>query len=114
MLCCYNGCGQVCTEDTRVRRAPKRGTCPRVFRDSNAVCTDECASDYQCPGLQKCCNSECGRQCTMPCFHWLTRSSLWRVSPRCGSRATNQSPRRHRHSWKRNQSGGPTNPWLQS
>lgn len=90
MLCCNNGCGQVCTQDTRVRVASKRGTCPRRQIDLLATdCLDECRSDSQCPGLGKCCQGNCGRSCVTPCFHWLTDSYLWRLSPQCST--TNMS-----------------------
>ncbi|GFO06002.1 wap four-disulfide core domain protein 2 [Plakobranchus ocellatus] len=87
-LCCSNGCGQVCRHDTRVYRAPKRGSCPRILSGSEESCDTGCHSDHDCPGLQKCCQSSCGMTCTTPCFHWLSTSSHWQLSQRCQSRRT--------------------------
>ncbi|KAK3762280.1 hypothetical protein RRG08_037930 [Elysia crispata] len=87
-LCCSNGCGMVCRHDTRVYRAPRRGACPRILSGSEESCETGCNTDYDCPGLQKCCQSTCGNTCVTPCYHWLSSSSQpqWQLSQRCSSR----------------------------
>ena len=47
----------VCRDDT------KAGLCPKVSRNDGARCEEECATDGDCSGEQKCCYNGCGRSC---------------------------------------------------
>lgn len=44
----------------------KAGRCPDVSLESS--CDEECSSDSQCPGAEKCCYNGCGTQCLRPEF----------------------------------------------
>lgn len=47
----------VCKDDT------KDGICPKVNRNEYAKCDEECSSDGDCSGKQKCCYNGCGKSC---------------------------------------------------
>merc|ERR1712096_568321 len=48
----------VCRDET------KQGVCPKVPRDNKyASCTEDCTSDSDCDGDQKCCFNGCGNSC---------------------------------------------------
>ena len=58
----YNARGEtvfkaVCRDDT------KAGICPKVNRNEYANCEEECATDGDCSGEQKCCYNGCGKSC---------------------------------------------------
>ena len=37
--------------------------CPKLSRNQYASCTEDCGSDADCSGEQKCCFNGCGRSC---------------------------------------------------
>ena len=42
----------------------KVGVCPKLLRDNSyATCQEDCSSDADCDGEQKCCFNGCGRSC---------------------------------------------------
>lgn len=47
----------VCKDDT------KEGICPKVNRNEYADCEEECYTDGDCSGQQKCCYNGCGKSC---------------------------------------------------
>jgi hypothetical protein len=47
----------VCKDDT------KDGLCPKVNRNEYASCDEECTTDGECSGEQKCCYNGCGTSC---------------------------------------------------
>lgn len=47
----------VCRDET------KEGVCPKLNRNQYASCTEDCGSDADCGGEQKCCFNGCGRSC---------------------------------------------------
>ena len=47
----------VCRDDT------KPGICPKVNRNEYANCEEECTTDGDCSGQQKCCYNGCGKSC---------------------------------------------------
>ncbi|XP_060554606.1 kielin/chordin-like protein isoform X3 [Ruditapes philippinarum] len=62
---------------TRMACPDRPGTCPvPVESNSIGVCLDQCYADSECPYVQKCCNTGCGRVCMnaiggggRPCIH---------------------------------------------
>ena len=47
----------MCRDDT------KPGICPKLSRDGDPDCTEECQTDGDCSGEQKCCYNGCGKSC---------------------------------------------------
>ena len=45
------------------RDETKAGVCPKLNRNQYASCTEDCGSDADCEGEQKCCFNGCGRSC---------------------------------------------------
>ena len=45
---------------------PKSGQCPRVERHELSICEFECDHDHDCAGDAKCCDTGCGKLCTLP------------------------------------------------
>ena len=41
----------------------KEGFCPRIVKGYRGICQEQCGSDYDCPGEQKCCGTGCGHVC---------------------------------------------------
>lgn len=70
----YEPCLAKCQMD--MIRAPRRGYCPAmqnaIFQNINVQplqklsCLDNCSYDFDCPEVQKCCNSACGPVCMYP------------------------------------------------
>ncbi|XP_052216813.1 kielin/chordin-like protein [Dreissena polymorpha] len=48
---------------TNIDCRDKPGVCPRP---GFGVCWEECSSDHDCPGVQKCCFNGCGHTCEQP------------------------------------------------
>ena len=44
----------------------KPGFCPEMDTNSLGICSQECGSDSECLGTQKCCSNGCGTYCTEP------------------------------------------------
>lgn len=63
----------------------KAGKCPPIYMFDDIVngtnetvpddCDDGCASDVECPGIEKCCNDGCSMQC-MPAIGKANRCTL--------------------------------------
>ncbi|KAK6751801.1 hypothetical protein RB195_003304 [Necator americanus] len=76
--CCYDGCGMRCKEvfvsgmvetgEGRKQELVKPGVCPyfdeRQCRDHSQV--NQCGSDEDCAGVQKCCSDGCTKKCLYP------------------------------------------------
>lgn len=67
--CCRGACGSSCKAP--VNGPTKPGTCPVVTRSLvdtyfSPVCTSECASDSDCPDINKCCADGCNSVCLRP------------------------------------------------
>ncbi|XP_065371363.1 anosmin-1 isoform X2 [Calliphora vicina] len=70
----YEPCLTKCQMD--MVKAPRRGYCPAmqnaIFQNINVQplqklsCLDNCSYDFDCPEVQKCCNSACGPVCMQP------------------------------------------------
>lgn len=70
----YEPCLTKCQID--MVKAPRRGYCPAmqnaIFQNINLQplqklsCLDNCSYDFDCPEVQKCCNSACGPVCMQP------------------------------------------------
>lgn len=70
----YKPCLKKCQSD--MIKAPRRGYCPvmqnAIFQNINVQplqklsCLDNCSYDFDCPEVQKCCNSTCGPVCMYP------------------------------------------------
>lgn len=70
----YESCRKQCQID--MIKAPRRGYCPvmqnAIFQNINIQplqklsCLDNCSYDFDCPEVQKCCNSACGPVCMHP------------------------------------------------
>ncbi|XP_046805061.1 anosmin-1 [Lucilia cuprina] len=70
----YEPCLTKCQID--MIKAPRRGYCPAmqnaIFQNINVQplqklsCLDNCSYDFDCPEVQKCCNSACGPVCMQP------------------------------------------------
>ena len=52
----------------------KPGFCPEVDTNSLGICSQECGSDSECLGTQKCCSNGCGTYCTEP-----EQPGMWKV-----------------------------------
>ncbi|XGW25344.1 hypothetical protein V3C99_006626 [Haemonchus contortus] len=75
--CCYDGCGLHCkavtsdlTESGEATRPEliKPGQCPYYDERSceNPSGADQCTSDDECAGVQKCCSDGCSKKCLYP------------------------------------------------
>ncbi|XP_060068958.1 papilin-like isoform X3 [Ylistrum balloti] len=65
---CKAACVNAPVVKPAVREEYKPGQCPPVAHDRTGSCDNECQSDYDCQGAQKCCTSVsgCGRSCRSP------------------------------------------------
>ena len=45
---------------------PKPGQCPAPVLTEFSVCEVECDYDHDCAGEAKCCDTGCGKLCTLP------------------------------------------------
>ncbi|XP_021340999.1 papilin-like isoform X4 [Mizuhopecten yessoensis] len=61
--CCSNGCGHTCRDTQYERPEYKEGQCPVLRQGEVGTCANECQTDYQCSGTQKCCYNGCGYSC---------------------------------------------------
>ncbi|XP_078000283.1 uncharacterized protein LOC144452853 isoform X2 [Glandiceps talaboti] len=67
LKCCSNGCGHTCKPaSTSEPVVEKPGTCPAVEPGLVGTCVEECNSDHDCDGEDKCCSNGCGHVCTLP------------------------------------------------
>ncbi|XP_070557411.1 balbiani ring protein 3-like [Ptychodera flava] len=65
--CCSNGCGHTCVKPLQVSDVEKPGECPVVHgNDGFGICVEECSSDSDCSGDEKCCSNGCGHTCVRP------------------------------------------------
>ncbi|XP_033735426.1 papilin-like isoform X3 [Pecten maximus] len=62
--CCSNGCGHTCQDIQHERPEYKEGQCPALRAGEVGTCENECQTDYQCTGSQKCCYNGCGYSCS--------------------------------------------------
>ena len=52
---------------TGYKNTTKSGSCPPQMRPrTNGTCYENCTSDSQCAGNQKCCNDGCDTMCVDP------------------------------------------------
>ncbi|XP_070554198.1 balbiani ring protein 3-like isoform X2 [Ptychodera flava] len=66
--CCSNGCGHACMKPEFEVIGPmqKPGQCPAVEGGVAGICVEDCSSDEECDGDQKCCSNGCGHACVVP------------------------------------------------
>uniref|UniRef100_A0A8C3HZS6 Secretory leukocyte peptidase inhibitor n=1 Tax=Chrysemys picta bellii TaxID=8478 RepID=A0A8C3HZS6_CHRPI len=64
--CCETGCGRACVLLQRGTGLKKPRTCPVVTVRCRMINPpNRCNSDHQCPGFKKCCETFCGRPCSL-------------------------------------------------
>ena len=61
-LCCYNGCGHVCTDPFLIPYYELPLECPSLT-GSIGICISACQFDSDCDEDQLCCSNGCGRAC---------------------------------------------------
>ena len=65
----------------KCKEAPsKPGFCPAVESDQLGTCEEECGSDNDCEGNQKCCSNGCGHVCTAPEYKGILLRYLIRLT----------------------------------
>lgn len=54
----------------------KGGFCPAVSTLTHIKCGDHCTQDGDCGGMQKCCETSCGKACSEPASEHLSKCSV--------------------------------------
>uniref|UniRef100_A0A8C5KKY5 Whey acidic protein n=1 Tax=Jaculus jaculus TaxID=51337 RepID=A0A8C5KKY5_JACJA len=68
-VCCPSSCGLTCKTPINLD-APKAGRCPwvspQIIPSESCSEQNECSTDSDCEGNEKCCTSRCAMKCVVP------------------------------------------------